>query len=267
MKARIGRRSYGLKKYLQVTEKLDEVFMLKLIILLGIILSCTSRPPQRLPSSPVEEIGWQEYILKKIVEPMGLEKFFPDSRALGPWQSNDDFVINKPVSPTEIPVRPLACESKNLYPTHPYQSTKEYIHAAFSMYDHRMLSPDSYACLTPNPTRKFCLRGATALLVVMSDTYEDDCGNFYRGYWLLTYLKSDESMGTLFSKGRVLYEKPDAEFPGEYDEAGTYIVKSGDFFLLGDLLPEDRENIRVEEERALRDGFKKSGKLYERITN
>lgn len=241
--------------------------MLKLFIFLGIIFSCTTRTPFRFPSSPVEEMGWQEYISKKIVEPVGIQTFFPDPKALEPWRLNDEFVINKPISPSQIFEKPLTCETKNLYPTHPYQSTKEYIHAVFSMYDHTILPPDSHACLTPNPTRKYCLRGSTAIMVVMSDTYEDDCGNYYRGYWLVTYLKSDENMGTLFSKGRVLYEKPEAEFPGEYYEAGTYVVNRNDFFTFGELLPGDRENIRAEEERSLRAGFRKNGKLFERITN
>lgn len=236
--------------------------MLKHFIFLAIILSCTSRTPLRFPSSPVEEPGWQEYVLKKIVEPVGMQSFFPDPKALDPWRLNDDFVINKPLLPSQISEKPLTCETKHLYPTHPYQSTKEYIHAVFSMYDHGKLSPDSYACLTRNPTGRYCLRGATAIMVVMSDTYEDDCGNYYRGYWLLTYLKSDENMGTLFSKGRVLYEKPDAEYPGEYYEAGTYVVNRDDFFVLGELLPADQENIRAEEDRALRTGFRKSGKLF-----
>lgn len=241
--------------------------MLKFIILFGVILSCTSRTPLRFPSSPVEEMGWQEFVMKRLVEPAGLQNYFPDPKALGPWKLNDEFVINKPLLPSQISEKPMTCETKNLYPTHPFQTTKEYIHAVFSMYDHSILPADSYACLTPNPTRKFCLRGATAIMVVMSDTYEDDCGNYYRGYWLLTYLKSDENMGTLFSKGRVLYERPEAEFPGEYYEAGTYTVKRDDFFTLGELLPTDRENIRAEEERALRAGFRRKGKLFEKITN
>jgi hypothetical protein len=216
----------------------------------------------RFPSSPVQENDWQAYIFKNVTGPSGLGSFFSDPESLGPWRMNEEFVINRPVLPSEISLKPFACGTKNLYPTHPYQTTKEYLHAVFSMYDHGTLPPTSYACLTRSPNGRFCLRGAVALMVVMSDTYEDDCGNYYRGYWLVTYLKSDENMGTLFSKGRVLYEKPDAEFPGEYVEAGTYVVKASDFFILGELLSDDQEKIRVEEERALRSGFRKAGKLF-----
>lgn len=238
--------------------------MHKLAVLLVLFLSCTSGNPQRFPSSPVEESGWHNYLFKNLVGQEGLSKFFPDPQALGPWRVNEEFVINKPVLPSDILPKPLTCSTKHLYPTHPFQSTKEYLHAVFSMYDHGILPASSYACLTRSPNGKFCLRGASAMMVVMSDTYLDDCGNYYRGYWLTTYLKSDESMGTLFSKGRVLYEKPDAEFPGEYEVAGTYTVNAIDFFLLGELLPDDMEKIRTEEEQASRAGFRKSGKLFVR---
>jgi hypothetical protein len=205
---------------------------------------------------------WMSFIMKNVIEPTGMERFFPDPKSLGPWIVNDEFVINDPILPGEISADSHECSTDNLYPTHPFQSTKEYLHAVYSMYDHATLSPDSYACLTKNPTGKYCLRGAVALMVVMSDTYEDDCGNLLRGHWLVTYLQSDENMGTLFSKGRVLYENPHSEFPGEYEEGGTYVVKKSDFFLLGDLLKDDPEKIRMEREHAVRAGFRKQGKLF-----
>lgn len=236
--------------------------MLKLALIL-LITGCALRSPERAPNSLFEFKDWQTFIEKNIFEKFGLEKFYPDSTYLGPWQLNSDFVLSGS-APSRIRERGLNCPSRVLYPTHPSQATKEYLHAMYSNYDHGRLPPESYACLTRTTTRRYCLRGAIAEAVIMSDTYVDDCGNLYRGYWLTAYLKSDENMGTLFSRGRSAYEKPDAQFPGEFIEDNTYSLTVDQFLILGELLPGDTEKIRIEEERALRSGFKKKGKLFVR---
>ena len=71
-------------------------------------------------------------------------------------------------------------------------------------------------------------------------------------------------MGTLFSKGRSAYEKPDAQFPGEYIEDNTYAVPTKDFMFFGELLPNDARWIEQEKARALRSGFKLNGLLFVR---
>lgn len=191
--------------------------------------------------------GWPSFIESSV---------FPDSQFLQlPWRESTDFVIVDAISPDEARELPLTCESSTLWPTHPFQTTKEYLWAGFAHYEHHKLPVDSYACMRPSPTNRFCLMGAIAMAVVMSDTFEDECGNTYRGYWLVTYLKHDENMGTLFSKGRTAYPRPGG--PYEYDmiEGDTYPVKTKDFLFLGELLPLDHENISREQDRASKNGF------------
>lgn len=236
--------------------------MLRLVLLI-LLAGCALKTPERTPDSIFDFEDWQRYVEKNVFQKLGLEKFYPDPAYLSSWQLNPDFVLNGP-GPSRIRQRPMNCASKVLYPTHPSQATKDYLHAMYASYDHGRLPPESYACLTRTTTRRHCLRGAIAEAVIMGDTYVDDCGNFYRGYWLTTYLKSDENMGTLFSKGRSAYEKPDAQFPGEFIEDNTYSLTVDQFLILGELLPGDAESIRIEEERALRSGFRKTGRLFVR---
>ncbi|MFL5783333.1 MAG: hypothetical protein ACJ76H_01905 [Bacteriovoracaceae bacterium] len=236
--------------------------MLKYLVVLLTVLSCSTQEVVRLPSSTPYQTSWQEYILHNFIDRHGFEKYFPDSDYLGHWQENDEFVIPHKLPPYKVQEKPFSCNVKKLYPTHPSQATKEYLHAVYSEYNYSKLPPTSYACLTPNPTHRFCLRGAIAMMVVLSDVYVDECGNYYRGYWLTTYLKSDESMGTLFAKGRSAFEKPHAEFKGEYIEDGTYFVQPKDFMLFGELWPGDMAKINQERARALRSGFKMKGKLF-----
>lgn len=238
--------------------------MLKYLLPLVVLYSCSTQSPQRLPSSTPYQKTWSEYINVNYIDKHGIQKFFPDPEYLGPWQEDSDFVLNNPIPPYRVQEKAFACGVKKLYPTHPSQMTKEYLHAVYSMYNYAKIPPTSYACLIKNPTNRFCVRAATAIMVVMSDTYEDDCGNFYRGYWLVTYLKSDESMGTLFAKGRSAFQRPGSEFKNDFIEDGTYFVPVKDFMFFGELLPGDMNKIRAEKARALRSGFKMNGKLFVR---
>lgn len=236
--------------------------MLKLALIL-LLTGCSLRVPDRAPDSLSVFEDWQSYIEKNVFQKVGLENIYPDPAFLGPWWSNDDFVLSGG-TPSRIRERGLNCPSVSLYPTHPSQATKDYLHAMYSQYNHANLPPTSYACLTRTTTNRHCLRAAIAEVVVMSDTYVDDCGNLYRGYWVTTYLKSDENMGTLFSRGRSAYPKPNAQFPGEFIDDNTYALTRDQFLLLGEILPGDGEKIRIEEARALKSGFKKNGKLFVR---
>jgi hypothetical protein len=102
----------------------------------------------------------------------------------------------------------------------------------------------------------------------MSDTYEDACGNLYRGYWFLNYRvgggpqKSEDNMGTLFSKGRTQYPKPNAIFAGEVVDGNTYAVGIKNFLFLSPLLPGDMKKIREAYGYAAKAGFKKNGKIW-----
>jgi hypothetical protein len=236
--------------------------MLKYFCFMVLLVSCASQEPARLPSSTPYQRSWHEYVMNNFIDRNGVEKYFTDPEHLMSWQENTDFVINNSLQPFQITEKSFSCSVRKVYPTHPSQGTKEYLYAVYAMYDHRKIPPNSYACLRKNLTGRFCVRAATAIMVVMSDTFEDECGNYYRGYWLVTYLKSDESMGTLFAKGRTAYEKPNAQFPNEFVEGGTHFLAPKEFLLFGNLLPGDLVKIRAEKARSLRSGFRMNGKLF-----
>lgn len=180
---------------------------------------------------------------------------FPDANLLIGWTENRDFVITQSVSPESIRKTALNCPSQNLWPTHPQQYTKEYHYAVWSHYDHGRLKPDSPACVTPNPTRRFCLKATYANAVFMSDLYLDECGNSYRGYWPVFYLKSDESMGTLFAKGRTVYPKPNSQWGGEFQTGDTYVTQGSDYLFLSPITNTDAQQIDLSRQNAIREGY------------
>lgn len=190
---------------------------------------------------------------------------FPESQYLQSWRESTDFVIEGSLTPEEASPKEHQCASGKLWPTHPSQSTKEYLWAQFAHYDHFKVPVTSYACLRANPSGRFCVMAAIALAVVMSDTFEDDCGNLYRGYWLVTYFKSDENMGTLYSKGRTAYPRPGSEYEYDMIEGDTYPLQQSDFLFLGELRPFDREKISLEQERAAQNGFKRVNRQFLRF--
>ena len=136
-------------------------------------------------------------------------------------------------------------------------------------YDNRRLPGTSDACATPTTTKKFCIVAQRAVVSIMSDTYQDSCGNFYRGYWFLNYRvgggpsKSEDNMGTLFSKGRTQYPKRGAQFAGEVEDGNTYPVDVKNFLFLSPLLPNDRARIREALGYAAKAGFRKVGHIWE----
>lgn len=215
-------------------------------------------------NSALADSDWDAYIQKNFWS-KGMEKFYIDSKYMGPWMEDTDVVMDKkPEMPNQIIKKKFACKTQKLWPTHPSQATKSYLWGRYSNYKYHDLPPKSYACLMPNPTKKFCLRGAIAKAVVMSDTFQDECGNYYRAYWLVTYFRSDESMGTLYSKGRTAVQNPKSEFKKDFIEDNSYFTQPKDFIMFGELLPGDMKKIQTEKARALKAGFKLNGLEYTR---
>lgn len=180
---------------------------------------------------------------------------FPDSQLLKGWKKSSDFTIIRNEDPKLVVKKELRCDKQSLWPTHPQQMTKEYHFAAWSHYDHGRLKPNSAACQRANPTNRFCVMATYANAVVMSDTFSDECGNSYRGYWTVSYLKSDETMGTLFSKGRTVYPKPNAEFPGEYQTGDSYETHVSEFLFLSPLSQNELKLIKKSQVEALKEGY------------
>ncbi|WP_298290109.1 hypothetical protein [uncultured Litoreibacter sp.] len=160
-------------------------------------------------------------------------------------------------------------QDPNLYPTHPAQDNKTYHVGDRARYNARELDARDEECVLSQigdrrpgaggnrsqaaidrvirraeetGRRIPCQQADVVLRYVLSDTYIDACGNYYRGVKALDFLGSYENMGTLFSPGRVQYRVPGSQFK-EYYAGQTYAVKHTDFLFLADLLPGDMEKI------------------------
>lgn len=213
--------------------------------------------------------SWQSFLEQEVKPLVGF--FEEDGQYLElPWRPSGEVVFDKvPPAPNQLSEKPLSCPDKTLWPTHPQQYTKEYLFAVSAPFDRLRLPPDMSSCITPNPTRRYCLRAQDANVMVLSDTYEDTCGNLYRGYWVVTFrsgggpLRSEDNMGTLLAKGRTQYEKPHAEFPGEMITGYTYGVDVKNFIFLSQLLPGDKIHIESAVAEANRQGFTRRGRSFE----
>jgi hypothetical protein len=168
----------------------------------------------------------------------------------------------------------FACRSDaSLYPTHPSQVLKQYHSYETARYNHLMLDGRDYECAIsrlgndhprarqPNPAtvariiaeaeasgrRIPCQMGEVQHVVYLSDTYIDACGNYYRGVKYLSFLETDENMGTLWSPGRNTMDTGRDITAGQVD-GSTFPVPFSDFFSFAELLPGDMATI--ERERA-----------------
>ena len=227
-----------------------------------LISACAQVSGDRAPSSAPRQTNWQSYIQEEAL-PGGFDDVFPDTHLLKAWQASTEVVFDKkPLMPSQLNEVPLDCRDKRLWPTHPQQYTKEYLHAVYANYDTHKLPINSGACRRPNPTRRFCIQSTWANMIVMSDTFADACGHSYRGYWLVTFLDSDESMGTLLSKGRTVYPKPNAQFAGDFEEGQTYSVPQSEFLLLTPLKAGDSANIKKFKDMALARRYQMNGRDF-----
>ena len=227
-------------------------------------ISCAQTPStsDRTPSAAPRQTNWQSYILEEVLTG-GLDEVFPDTHLLKGWQPSSEVVFaGTPPRPSQLNEVPLECADKRLWPTHPQQFTKEYLHAVYSNYEHHKVPVNSAACLRANPTRRFCVSATWANMIVMSDTFEDSCGHRYRGYWLVTFLDSEESMGTLLSKGRTVYPKANSQFAGEYEEGQTYVVNEKDFMFLTRLRVGDSAKIEQQRAQALQRRYRLVGREF-----
>ncbi len=232
------------------------------LLALLLVSACAQVESERGPSSAPRQTNWQSYILEEVLTG-GLDEVFPDTHLLQPWRQSSDVVFERPPQmPHQLNEVPLDCRDQRLWPTHPQQYTKDYHHAVTASYQQHKLPINSSACLRPNPTRRFCIQATWANLIVMSDTFQDNCGHTYRGFWLVKFLDAHESMGTLLSKGRTVYEKPNSQFAGEFEEGNTYPVPANDFILLTRIRKSDVAKIEGQRAQALRSRYKRVGLEY-----
>jgi hypothetical protein len=210
--------------------------------------------------------AWGDYIIKNVINKQqgGLAHFFDRTDALQlPWKFDEqEFGVNGSEDPPSYFQRkPFACRKNNkLWPTHPQQETKHYHFAVYATYNHaKKLDPtNAMICAQPNskknPTK--CMRGTVAKVVVMSDLYQDECGNIYRGFWPIFFTVGSryfetgtENMGTLASKGRWFTVDDEGD---HFRLAATYSLTKSDFMFLVEPSPHDEADIREKRQRALR---------------
>lgn len=171
----------------------------------------------------------------------------PESQAFIGWRENDS-LTEKP-RPEDAPRANLACADKHLFPTHPASDRKRYHRAAIGRWDYFKLDGTSSICKIKGTTKDprtgllRCFSSDEMQYIVLSDTFEDSCGNMYRGFWAVSFMTMDENMGTLMSLGRTVYQNPHSEFKGDMYDAQTYAVEDKQLLLLSPLFAGDKEAI------------------------
>jgi hypothetical protein len=153
----------------------------------------------------------------------------------------------------------FSCDRPGIFPTHPQMSLKRYHLMLVGQYDHFRLRGNDEACATggKKPNGKGvvpCFRPDIFHYVLLSDTYQDSCGHYFRGVKEIAFFRRNENMGTLFSPGRGMLRKAGSEFE-EYMMAPTHVSQPTDFLFFTVLLPGDRETLLQEREKALQGEF------------
>lgn len=203
------------------------IFALVFTMLLS---SCAASTPGRAPAST--GLPWG-------LKPADL----PDAEAVIRW-SDPRYEDTHAPSPESLPHVEVSrgCQDKHLYPTHPQEYSKTYHVFRIAVYDAGTVPAKSHTCkVHSNSEKPYCLLADTYEYAVISDIFQDACGGLYRGFWNVGFLKQDDNMGYLLSKGRTIYPKPNSEFAGDVEEGQTYAVDQSDFLLLAAPFPGDKE--------------------------
>ena len=160
----------------------------------------------------------------------------PSAHAFLGWSNHTD---REAITLDKIEKVEIKCGTK-LFPAYPQSYLKQYHEVLIGSYDHaKMTAKDDACAIAGNGPVRHCLRPKLIYSYILSDTFNDSCGNLYRGVWRVVFFDSDESMGTLISKGRTLYEDPKAELPGTYVYGPTYACDVSEFIYLGRPFPGD----------------------------
>lgn len=196
--------------------------------------------------------------LASIDYPWGLDpSVVPEAQALKNWRDSNSENISE-LEQWRTNSLPSNCSDQNLYPSHPQQSSKKYHIHQLASYAYFNVPPDSPMCAIATrpgrPTdRKYCLKAYQFNYVLLSDIFQNSCGEFFRGFWQVLFSSKNEKMQQLFSKGRVLEKNPKSEFEGDFLVGGTSAVPKGDFFFLAPLFPGDIERTKELRESAKQD--------------
>lgn len=170
----------------------------------------------------------------------------PNAFALKTPKSNQEMLAHAP-DLSSIPQTPLACDSQTIWPAHPYGTTKLYHVYLSARYDHLKLQGNEPGCLTPTKPKKGtpkCIAPDTYKYLILSDTFKDECANYYRGFWEIRFLQSQETMETLFSKGRTLVQRNGSTVENDFVTGPPYSLRAREFIFFSPLFPNDLEKIK-----------------------
>lgn len=176
------------------------------------------------------------------------------------WKAQSSTIPFSSLGVSKIKLAPCAEDSGNLYPVHPYQSTKVYHVNYKGTYKAGKLKADDPLCIrgntiAPNPQFRNCFYAVNPQHVEMSDYYMDRCGNYYRGAWENNFLirnKTDDHP-YLLSKGRVNHMINRGTY-SDSEDADTYAVPVKEFQFFAPITAEEKKKIEEIRERALKTG-------------
>lgn len=191
--------------------------------------------------------------------PRGFSYSAPNPEAFKGWERKSQ-EESSAIDPFAAEKATFSCDQPGIFATHPQMSLKRYHLMLIAQYDHFRLRGTDEACALggKKPDGRGiipCFRPDIFQYVLLSDTYQDACGHYFRGVKEIAFFRRAENMGTLFSPGRGMLRKAGSEFD-EYVMAPTYASRPEDFLFFLPLLPGDLEQIARDREQALRGEFR-----------
>jgi hypothetical protein len=168
------------------------------------------------------------------VSPWGLEPAdVPNPEALSGWLDLGYETDRRDLDGLLRAEIPGSCDQSTLYPAHPQQTSKQYHVFRAAHFTGSKLRADARACKRSGKSKSRCLETYPLHYGIISDLFQDACGNMYRAFWKITYFyPSEESMGTLSSKGRTLYSPPKPMSENDQYVGPTFPVARDEFIFL-----------------------------------
>lgn len=244
---------------------MKHLLRLALLFKLGLLTACVSEPhltrdPAQVPQTKINTYAEEIKV--------------PNSEAFRGWINHPKYQLSSE-NIDQLEKIAITCSVQILYPTHPTMDLKEYHVYLSGRYDHFKLAGNfdnarevgkDEACFLSAPRhskrgtdgRLNCLDAHTIEFVILSDTYQDQCGNYYRGYSKQLIFPRDHRMQDLWSPGRWTYLDPNSEFNREGSSVKdvlpghTYEVQATDFIFLTPLFPTDAKKVGSARANALK---------------
>jgi hypothetical protein len=227
-------------------------FKISLILFISALVSANQEPPLSGTFAAVSLPLSQNLPLANSWIPSSL---VPESSAFLGWKKSPSLEDSE--SPWALErVQLNNCQDQNLYPTHPSMSLKKYHFVYVGKFDVTQLQRSSPACKIASTmaTNLKCVIADELYHFIVSDTYQDRCGNFYRAFSRKIFFKRQEKMETLFSPGRSMMKTPGSFISGDYTTQGTQPVPRNEFLFLTSLFSQDLSKIETERSRTQASG-------------